>query len=404
MDNVPATIELGLVATTALALGILFVGYLLNRLIPPLREYNMPEPVVGGITFALLSSVAHSQWGISFSFDMTLKTPMMLAFFTTVGLGASLRLLIRGGPKVGLFLLVATGYLFLQNSVGVAVAWLADLHPLQGLISGSVTLSGGHGTGVTYADLFAADYNLQGMMELAMASATFGLVLGGLIGGPVTKRLVERFHLKPTETPEQQTTDVTYSLEDVDRVTPRVMMETLLIITLSMVGGNWIYGQFRAAGVTVPSFICTLFLGMAATNVFDLTKLYKVNKETVDLWGTMALSIFLAEALMSLRLWELLSLAGPMLVLLVAQTAGMALFAYTVTFRLMGRDYDAAIIAGGHCGFGLGATPTAVANMEALVSRYGASPQAFLVVPMVGAFFIDITNALVLQLFIALAG
>jgi ESS family glutamate:Na+ symporter len=200
------------------------------------------------------------------------------------------------------------------------------------------------------------------------------------------------------------TQEVTYALEDSDKVTPRDMMETLLIITACMAIGGWIYGVLKAAGITVPAFICSLFLGLIATNIFDLTKIYTINKETIDQWGTIGLSIFLAKALMSLRLWELFNLAGPMLAILLSQTMVMAAFAYFVTFRIMGRDYDAAIIAGGHCGFGLGATPTAVANMEALVSRYGASPQAFLVVPMVGAFFIDITNALIIQLYLALVG
>jgi glutamate:Na+ symporter, ESS family len=396
------TIELDLIETTAVALAVLFVGYLLNRLVPFLRDYNIPEPVVGGIVFALVSSVIYSQLGFSLSFDMTLKTPLMLIFFTTVGLGASLKLLIRGGPKVLLFLLVATVYLLLQNGTSVAMAWAADLHPLQGLLTGSITLSGGHGTGVTYADMFKEINNLQGAMEVAMASATFGLVLGGLIGGPVTKRLVERYQLEPTESPEEQTTGVTYSLEDTDKITPRKMMETLLIITVCMALGGLVYTYLRKQGVTIPAFICSLFLGVIVTNLCEATKIYTINKETVDQWGTIGLSVFLAKALMSLRLWELLNLALSMLLILMVQTVVLALYTYFVTFRVMGKDYDAAIIAGGHCGFGLGATPTAVANMEALVSRYGASPQAFLVVPMVGAFFIDITNALVLQLYLAL--
>ncbi|MBU0554309.1 sodium/glutamate symporter [Myxococcota bacterium] len=396
------TLELGLVETGAAALAILFLGYLLNRLIPFLREYNIPEPVVGGITFALISSIIYAQTGFSLSFDMTLKSPLMLVFFTTVGLGASLKLLVRGGPKVFLFLGVASLYLIVQNGVGVSLAFLTDLHPLQGLIGGSITLSGGHGTGATYADIFKGVHNLQGAMELAMASATFGLVLGGVIGGPVTKRLVERYQLKPEASAAEQTLGVTYDPEGNDRVTPRSMMETLLIITLSMSLGGLVYGWLKSRGITAPAFICSLFIGMIIANILDLTQIYKINKETVDQWGTMSLSIFLAMALMSLRLWELLNLAGPMLVILLVQTMVMALFAYFITFRLMGKDYDAAIMAGGHCGFGMGATPTAVANMEALVSRYGASPQAFLVVPMVGAFFIDITNALIIQFYLSL--
>lgn len=396
------TIELNLIETTAAALAVLFVGYLLNRIIPFLRNYNIPEPVVGGIAFAIISSVVYSQLGASLTFDMTLKSPLMLVFFTTVGLGASLKLLYRGGPKVLLFLGVASIFLLLQNGASVAMAWLADLHPLQGLLTGSVTLSGGHGTGVTYADLFKDINNLQGAMELAMASATFGLVLGGLIGGPVTKRLVERHHLKPSASAEELTLGVTYSLEDTDRITPRRMMETLLIITACMSVGGLIYNVLRGQGLTIPAFICSLFLGVIVTNVLEFTGLYTINKETVDQWGTISLSIFLAKALMSLRLWELFNLALSMVMILVVQTIAMCFFAYFITFRVMGKDYDAAIMAGGHCGFGMGATPTAVANMEALVSRYGASPQAFLVVPMVGAFFIDITNALIIQLYLAM--
>jgi ESS family glutamate:Na+ symporter len=195
---------------------------------------------------------------------------------------------------------------------------------------------------------------------------------------------------------------ITYDVDDKVHVTPRRMMETMLIITLCMVGGDYIYKLLSGLGVTVPSFICSLFLGMLVTNFFDVTKVHAFNKETIDLWGTISLSVFLAMALMSLKLWELLNLAGPMIMILAAQTTVMALFAYFITFRLMGKDYDAAIMAGGHCGFGLGATPTAVANMNALVSRYGPSPQAFLVVPLVGAFFIDIVNALIIQLYFAM--
>lgn len=400
MATQAVTFELNLVETTAAALGVLFLGHALNRLIAPLRNYNIPEPVVGGIAFATVSSILYSQFGIEIAFDMTLKSPLMLVFFTTVGLGANVKLLKRGGPKVLLFLAVATLFLLVQDSVSVLLSWAADLHPLQGLLTGSVTLSGGHGTGVTYAELFSDVNNLQGAMELAMASATFGLVLGGLAGGPVAKRLIDKYNLKPNETAEVQTEGVTYSLEDTDRITPRMMMETALIITVCMACGGWIYETLKAHGITLPSFVCSLFLGVIITNVLDFSGKYTINKETVDQWGTIGLSVFLAMALMSLRLWELLNLAFSMLLILAVQTTVLVLFVSNVTFRIMGKDYDAAIMAGGHCGFGMGATPTAVANMEALVSRYGASPQAFLVVPMVGAFFIDITNAAVLQAFI----
>lgn len=397
------TIQLSMMQTMAMALIILFLGYFLNNKIKFLKQNNIPEPVVGGIVFAFMNWLIFSVFNISIIFDMSLKSPLMLTFFTTVGLGASFKLLIKGGPKVALFLGVATIFLVIQNGIGVSLAMLTDLNPLSGLLAGSVTLSGGHGTGATYAEMFANSQNLQGAFELAMACATFGLILGGLIGGPVTKRLISVYKLTPDkEDINNISSDINFDPEENEKVTPKVMMETLLILAVCIVLGTLVYQFFKSINVPLPSFICPLLIGIAVTNICDFTKIYKVNKESVDLWGTMSLSIFLALALMNLRIWELMNLAGPMLLILLVQTTTLIFYTYFVTFRVMGKDYNAAIIAGGHCGFGLGATPTAVANMEALVSRYGPSPQAFLVVPMVGAFFIDISNTLVLQIYLAL--
>ncbi len=400
-------LQLTLIQTMALALIILFMGYFLNNKLSFLKQNNIPEPVVGGIFFAILNWILFSCFNINFSFDMSLKGPLMLIFFTTVGLGASFKLLMKGGLKVGLFLAVASVYLMIQNAVGVFLAKITDLNPLCGLLAGSVTLSGGHGTGATYAEMFSGTQNLQGAFELAMACATFGLILGGLIGGPVTKRLISKYNLKPdsqinTDDNTDVNTDVNFSPEVTEHVTPKRMMETLLILTLCITVGTMLYHYFKSLNIPLPSFICPLLVGVIVTNVCDFSGKYKICKQSIDLWGTMALSIFLALALMSLRIWDLMNLAGPMLLILVVQTGALIFYTYFVTFRAMGKDYNAAIIAGGHCGFGLGATPTAVANMEALVSRYGPSPQAFLIVPMVGAFFIDITNTLVLQLYLAL--
>ena len=401
-------IQVGVIETLAVALLILFLGYFLNSKIAFLKNNNIPEPVVGGIVFSVLSAILYSQFDISIAFNMALKTPLMIMFFTTVGLGASFKLLLRGGPKVALFLGVASLYLIVQNGVGVSLALLTDLNPLFGMVAGSVTLSGGHGTGATYAELFGNQYNLQSVLEMAMASATFGLVLGGLLGGPIAQQLIKRHNLKAVELadhgePGDLRSDdiVTYDPEDRDTITPRAMMETLLLLAFCMAVGTWIFEWLKEMNVPLPSFIIPLIIGIIVTNTCELSGAYQVSKECLDQWGTMALSIFLAMALMSLRIWELANLAGPMLFIIGVQTIILALFAYFITFRVMGGGYDAAIMAGGHCGFGMGATPTAVANMEALVSKYGPSPQAFLVVPMVGAFFIDITNALVIQLFMS---
>ncbi len=400
------TIQLDLVQTGGLAMLVLFAGRFLNRKIAFLSRNNIPEPVVGGMVFAFLTWFLFASYGVEFTYDMSLKGPLMLTFFTTVGLGASFKLLQQGGPKVLLFLVLTSVYLMIQNTVGISVAWLTDMHPLFGLLGGSITLAGGHGTGATYAGIFAKSQNLQASMELAMACATFGLVLGGIIGGPVAKRLITLHNLKPTHQDDSPTRaeTITFDPEDEDHVTPMKMMETMLIIAICIVLGGVIFQYLKAQGIAAPSFICALGVGIVITNLCEWTGIYKIHKESVDLCGTIGLSIFLSMALMSLRLWELMNLAGPMLILLMVQTTTLAAFAYFVTFRVMGKTYDAAIMAGGHCGFGMGATPTAVANMESLTARFGASPEAFLVVPMVGAFFIDITNAFTITLFLGLLG
>lgn len=397
------TINIATAETLLIALLILFIGYYLNSKITFLSNNNIPEPVVGGIAFSLLAAIAHSAFNITFNFDMAFKSPLMTVFFTTVGLGASYSLLLKGGPKVALFLLLATVYLIIQNAVGVSVASAAGLDPLMGLIGGSVTLSGGHGNGATYSDLFINEYGMPtSVFELAMAAATLGLILGGLVGGPVSKRLIKKYQLKADDYDEALDNTVTFDPEDHDLVTPKKMMETLFVILLCMYIGRIGYDALKAADIVLPAFLIPLLCGVVLTNIVEFTKVYRISRACIDLWGTMALSMFLAMALMSLKVWELASLAGPMVIIILIQTIVLMMFAYFITFRVMGKNYNAAIMAGGHCGFGLGATPTAVANMESLVSRHGPSPQAFLVVPLVGAFFIDITNALVIQLYLSL--
>lgn len=390
-----------------IAMIVLFLGYFINSNIKVLRKYNIPEPIVGGLIVAALIALLHQQ-GIDVVFKLTLKDTLMQMFFATVGLAASFKLLVKGGSRVFLFLAVATLYIVIQNAVGVSLSNLLGLDPLIGLIAGSITLSGGHGTGAAWSQTFADDFGLQ-TLELSMAAATFGLVMGGIIGGPVAQRLIHKFRLKSEygegenhhlEHPEL----VTYSDHEEDRITAKNTVELLFILLICVAGAAHLKTFVDGFGISwlrIPDFVYALFIGVFITNVCETSRLYKVNKETVDALGTISLSLFLAMALMSLKLWELLDLALPMLVILTVQTVTLALFAYFVTFRLMGKNYDAAIISGGHCGFGMGATPTAVMNMGSLVSRNGPSPQAFMVVPIVGAFFIDIANLVVLQTYIS---
>jgi len=394
-------LDLDPIWTLTIAILVLYLGAFVISRVRFLSNNNIPVPVVGGVLFAFLTSVLYAQYDIHIHFDMSMKDPMMLMFFTTIGLSADLRMLKQGGPQLLIFGLACVSYLIIQDGLGLLTAMSMDLHPLVGLLSGSITLSGGHGTGAAYAQKFADVQNLAGVMELALACATFGLIIGGIIGGPVAGRLIKKHGLIPVDDdnePHQQE----QSQQQDSPISTATLLQTLFYVLLCLIGGRALAAAMAGAAFTLPSFVWCLFIGVAIRNSHFLGPYFSVHRATVDTIGNLSLSIFLAMALMSLRLWELLDLAGPLLVLLSVQTLGMIIFASFITFRIMGSHYDAAIVAGGHCGFGMGATPTAVANMEALTLRYGPSPQAFLVVPLMGAFFIDFLNALVIQAYLAL--
>jgi ESS family glutamate:Na+ symporter len=403
-------LQFDMIETLALAAVVLFVGYGIRRQISVLDRYNIPAPVVGGFLFAGLSLALRMSGYVSFEFTTTLQTPLMIAFFTTIGLGASLSLLKVGGPQVLLFFGLASGLCILQNGVGVSLAKVLGVEPLLGLIAGSITMTGGHGTGAAFGKLLEDQYGFSGAVTLAMAAATFGLVGGGLIGGPVATTLIRRY--QPPRRSGTVTREAAAAAAQVDSLdeeidtepagppaTAYTLLKVLTIILVAMWAGG-LLSRWLGLYVTLPAYIGAMIVAAVIRNTADLSKLVRIEQRTVDDLGTIALSLFLAMALMSLRLWELLDLAIPMLVILLAQVLMMAAFAYFVTFRVMGRDYDAAVMAGGHCGFGLGATPNAVANMEAITERFGPAPRAFLVLPMVGAFFIDFTNALIITTFI----
>lgn len=286
--------------------------------------------------------------------------------------------------------------------MGIGLAKALGLDPLMGLLTGSVTLSGGHGTGGAWGAVFKEQYGLASAPEIAMASATFGLVLGGLIGGPVARLLVKRVQTPGAVQGEPRLPRGYEQPYKERQITALSFIETLALVAISLQAGSFLSGLIQGTALELPTFVCVLFVGVVLRNGLSALGWHQVFDQEVSLLGNVSLSLFLAIALMSLRLWDLASLALPILILLAVQTLVMALFAIFVTFRVMGRNYDAAVLAAGHCGFGLGATPTAIANMQAVTQRYGPSPMAFLVVPMVGAFFIDISNAIVIKLYLAL--
>jgi len=407
---VTTILHFDMIQTVAIAAVVLFIGYGVRRRVGVLDRFNIPAPVVGGFLFAAVALVLRQTGVLAFEFNTTLQAPFMIAFFTTIGLGASLGLLKLGGPQVILFWILASLLAVVQNGVGIGVATALGQDPLLGIISGSMTMTGGHGTGAAFGQLLEDQYGMTGAVTIAMAAATFGLVSGGLIGGPVGTTLINRFKLRPSggepsplaALAKDAALDHEIDTEPAgEAATAYLLLQTMAVVLVCMALGGllskWI-GQF----VTLPGYIGAMLVAATFRNVADGTKIMKIEQRVVDDIGTIALALYLTMALMSLRLWELLDLAGPMVAILMVQVALMAAFAYWVTYRFMGRDFDAAVMAGGHCGFGMGATPNAVANMEALVERFGPAPRAFLVLPMVGAFFIDFTNAVILTTFINL--
>jgi ESS family glutamate:Na+ symporter len=386
--------------TLALALVLLLLGRWIKSKVAFFQKYFIPAPVIGGLLFSIFLLVGNSTNTFSFTFDANLKTLLMLVFFTTVGFAASFRTLAKGGVQVVTFLIGASILIIFQNIVGVSIASLFGLNPLIGLAAGSVPLSGGHGTSGAFGPILEAA-GATGATTVAIASATFGLVAGCMIGGPVARRLMLKNKLKSSEAGKVEFAMEAKKDKGLKELSEENTFRALVFMILSVGLGGIIIELLGKIGITLPNFTGPVIVAALLRNIMD-----KMNKEMpteeIFIIGNIALSLFLSMSLMSMKLWELASLAVPLVVILLTQTLLVAIFVYFVTFRIMGRDYDAAVMCAGHCGFGLGATPNAMANMEAFTSVNGASVRAFFVVPMVGALFIDFTNAILITTFIEL--
>jgi ESS family glutamate:Na+ symporter len=401
----PVQVDVNVVLTLVVAIAVLLLGRLIVARVAFLNRYSIPDPVVGGLIAAFVITALRFGADMRIAFDMSLQSTLLLAFFSTIGLSADVRMLAKGGMRLVVLLVVVTVFLLLQNALGVGAAIALDMNPLVGLLAGSVTMSGGHGTGAAYAKLFGEVNNLQGAMEIAMACATFGLVMGGIIGGPVAERLINKHKLRGTAMtadPPELTAPGELGPEERRPLSPESFFETVALILFCVGVGSLIASFVKIPWFTLPTFVWCLLVGITVCNVMSVTRIYRIDTATLELLGTVCLSLFLAMALMALKLWELVGLALPVIAILAVQTVLMAAYATFVTFPVMGRNYDAAVIAAGHCGFGLGATPTAIANMQAVTGRHGHSTLAFLLIPIIGAFLIDITNALVIQGFLTL--
>lgn len=407
-----ALLKLNLIHTVAFSGIALFAGYGLRRLIPPLARYNIPAPVVGGLLIAFLTLAARRFGVTPFEFDTTLRDPLMIAFFTTIGFGASVSLLKVGGPMVAKFFLVATVFAVLQNVLGILIALPFGLPPLFGVLSGSVTLTGGPATGLAFAPLFEKA-GVSGAATIAVAAAMFGIVSGGIIGGPVGTLLIERNKLKRArhgakplhiesaeEMVEEKMHEPKLSAPPDEDEGAFLLLKNLVVILVAMWAGSWLSRLFSSLGITLPAYIGAMFVAAIIRNFDDVTHAVGLSQRTIDDIGHVALSLFLAMALMTLKLWELAGLVLPLVVILVGQVALIAAACFWPLFRLMGRDYESAVTSSGFIGFMLGTTANAMASMKTIVERYGKAPRAFLVVSMVGAFFIDFTNALIITVFL----
>ena len=392
--------------TLLLAMFVFFMGTFLHSQLSSLKKYNIPEPVIGGLIVSFAFAIIYKFYSIEFVLDEELKNDLMLTFFATVGLSAKFSSFRKGGKKILVFLVVAMVFLFVQNIVGIIGANIMGIDQVLGLLAGSITLSGGHATGAAYAinEKFAS---VSGAMEMAMACATLGLVIGGIIGGPISQLLIARHKLAPdnkVKNPDEGLEG--HGFNEPETVTTRSILQVLLSSFVALYSGSWLARKINPLlmaynpNMKVPEFILVLFIGIIITNLCDVTKRYKVHEQSNDLVNLSSLTLFLSIAMMNLKLWDLFHLALPLIGIVLLQTVFMALYSYYVTFRALGKDYDAAVIAGGHCGFGLGATPTAVANIESVTHRYGPAPHAMFTILMVGAFFIDLVNIIIIQFFL----
>jgi len=411
-----------------LALPVLLLGEWLVRKIAVFRRFNIPEAVIGGllVSFLILMWNLAGASSISFVTKVTapwwtwivtaepkwtsapavgVTVPLMVGFFTCIGLNATSDLMRKGGGQVVLFLVLSTVLAFLQNGLGVAVAKLLGQDPLLGLVCGSITLTGGHGTSMGFAPELEK-LGLTAAAVLGAAAATVGVVSGGLIGGPVGSRLIHRHGLQSQAAEdihlERGATGGAGILRDLRTLSGYAAdaVRHLLLLLACIKLGSWVSYYLELQKITFPPQMGAMIVGVVVRNAFDLSGLRWISSEIIDVTGAVLLGLFLTATMMSLNLMDLAGAALPMLVILAVQVVVMAVFAYFITFHIMGRDYDAAVMAGGQCGFGLGATSNAIASMKVLVDRHGPAPRAFLVIPLVGAMLIDFTNALSITWFL----
>lgn len=396
------TIDADLILTLALAALFLLAGRWLERRVPLLAKSNIPPAAIGGLAFVLLAYTLRRQGIAHVTVDTTLRAPLQIAFFTTIGMSATLRLLRAGGLRTALFWGIASGTAVVQNVLGAGIAQAMGAPVWLGLICGSLTLTGGPATGLAFTDTFEK-LGVPGAGALIIASAMFGILIASLVGNPVATFLIRRYELfkparagTPAAAPQARQPQPAAG----DPLTAGKLLHNLAVLLITMGIGALLGRGFTRVGVTVPNFIGPMIVAALARWLDDWRGWFRVDSRAMEALGSIALAFFFMIALMELKLWQLAELALPMLVILAAQVVITVIFCAATTFLLMGRDYEAAVMTSGHIGFGLGITANTVVNMDALVARFGPAPQSFLIVPIVGAFFIDLSNSLIITFFL----
>lgn len=391
------TLNVDMYQTLAAAVGVLYLGGFLKKKIKFLETFCIPAPVVGGIVFALLSCLLHGLGIVEFQFDETLKTVCMVMFFTSVGFQANLKVLKAGGKSLVVFLLCLVVLIFTQNFVAVGISKLLGISPLVGMCTGSIPMVGGHGTSGAFGTVLE-DFGIKGATTVCTAAATFGLIIGSTMGGPIGRRLILKHDLLKTAVAE----DPSILEEDEQKHHRSVSMYAPAAYQLAIAMGigtilSWLLSM---TGMTFPIYIGSMIAAAFMRNIGEYGGKIHIHMGEINDIGGICLSLFLGIAMITLQLWQLAELALPMIILLLAQVVLMAMFSYFLVYNVMGRDYDAAVLAAGTCGFGMGATPNAMANMQALTEKFVPSIKAYMLVPIVGSMFADFINSLVITAFI----
>ena len=384
------TIKADMVMTTAMAAVLLIIGYFIKSKVKFLEKYCIPAPVVGGFLFMLVTWAGHTTGAFSFDFNTTLQSFFMLAFFTTVGLGASISLLKKGGVLLVVYWLIAGVASIFQNGIGIVVSNITGLEPAYALLSSAITMIGGHGAGAAYGNTFEGMGYPAGTL-VGAAAATFGLISSVTVGGPVARRLIEKYNLKPDSSEDFDTSVTEVNVASGEVLSGLDIMKNVTAILACMALGTIVSGWIgKLIDMGFPTYVGAMFIAVILRNLNEKMHWYKFEYPLVEGIGDVTLGLYLSIAMMTLRMWELAGLAGPMLIVLMCQVIFLVFFSYFVVFRLLGKNYDAAVMCAGLLGHGLGATPTAIVNLTAVNDRYGMSRKAMMIVPIVGAFLVDI--------------